>query len=194
VTRRRPGRPAGATAGDTREAILDAALALLDGAGVAALTMRAIARGAGTNPMTVYHHFGGREGVIWALAERSYAPVRAPEMGSARDRIGALLRAYHGAVVRHPQLALAIFAMPAVFPDQARRITGDLIALLEAEDLAEHHVRLWLPILVDFTHGAALATAMGAHDGGGRAADAAPPDDFSACLDALLARLPGGTA
>ena len=62
--------------------------------------------------------------------------------------------------MQHPGLTLAIFRRPSVFPDQARRITDNLSALLGELGLPPARLHLWVSILVDFTHGAALATAM----------------------------------
>ena len=55
--------------------MLEAALDILDGEGADALTMRALAKRSGVNPMTLYHHFGDQDGLIKALSERVYAGV-----------------------------------------------------------------------------------------------------------------------
>lgn len=140
--------------------MLEAALEILDGEGADALTMRALAKRSGVNPMTLYHHFGDQDGLIRALSERVYAGVVAPQAGSVQTRLNELLQSYQAQVVQHPGLALAIFRRPSVFPDQARRITDNLSALLGELGLPPDRLDLWVSILVDFTHGAALATAM----------------------------------
>jgi AcrR family transcriptional regulator len=137
------------------------ALDLLDAKGVEAFTMRALAERLQINAMTIYHHFGDRDGLIGAMSERTYRCVSAPTSGLPRSRIKALLLSYHAQVLHHPGLTLLIFSRPAVFPEQARRITEDIAALLAEAGLSPHRSRLWVNILVDFTHGAAVATAMG---------------------------------
>lgn len=160
MTSRQRGRPPRDQAGVTPDAMLSTALEILDGEGAEALTMRALAKRSGVNPMTIYHHFGDRDGLIRALSERTYAGVAAPREGSVRTRLELLLQSYQSQVVRHPGLTLTIFSRPAVFPDQARRITDDLRTLLRELGLPPSRSQMWVSILVDFTHGAALATAM----------------------------------
>lgn len=145
----------------TAEATLDAALALLDAGGGGALTMRALGAALGVNPMTIHHHFGGRDGVVTALADRVYAGVVAPPGPDPRDRLDGLLRAYRAAVRRHPALMLEVFGSRTAFPSQARRISASLVDLLVELGLPPSRARLWRDVLVDYLHGAALAEAMG---------------------------------
>jgi AcrR family transcriptional regulator len=164
MTARGKGRPptnGGAAVSPAR--ILSEALAILDAGGVDDLTMRALATCAGINPMTIYHHFGDRDGLLKALAEKVYADVAFPETGEAFERARCLLTAYYAKVVRHPSLTLAIFGRPSVLPDQARRITGELAELLGECGRSSRQTVRWTHILIDYTHGAALAAAT--HDG-----------------------------
>jgi hypothetical protein len=55
---------------------------------------------------------------------------------------------------------LLIFRHPTAFPEQARRIAEHLIRLLLVSGLSESRSSSWVGILVDFTHGAAVAAAM----------------------------------
>ena len=50
--------------------MLSAALRLLDSQGVEGFTMRSLAHSLGVTPMTIYHHFGDRDGLIAAMADR----------------------------------------------------------------------------------------------------------------------------
>ena len=145
--------------------MLIAALDLLGAAGVEGFTMRALAARLQVNPMTIYHHFGDRDGLIAAMADRVYAGIPAPATGTPRARIEALLRAYHAEVLHHPGLTLLIFSRPPVFPNQARRITDSIARLLVEAGLTAQRSRLWVDILVDFTHGAAVAAAMASRFG-----------------------------
>lgn len=58
---------------DTGTAILDAASALLEAQGPAALTTRAICDAAGIKSPTLYHHFGDKDGLERALIQRGMA-------------------------------------------------------------------------------------------------------------------------
>ncbi|KFB11424.1 TetR/AcrR family transcriptional regulator [Nitratireductor basaltis] len=155
------GRPHRNRAPASRERILDAALELLDTGGIEGFTMRALADRLQVNPMTIYHHFGDRDGLVDALSEHVYAEVSAPASGAFLERMRSLLQAYHERVLAHPGLTLLIFSQPAVFPRQAQRITDEIKLLLAEAGLPSAMSRLWLNILVDFTHGAAIASAMG---------------------------------
>lgn len=163
--------------------MLTAALDLLDHKNGDAFTMRALAERLDINPMTIHHHFGGRDGLISAMSEWIYAHVAAPDGGTATERIRGLLKAYHTQVLRYPGLTLLIFSRPTVFPQQAQRITEEILALLVEAGLPDPRTRLWLDILVDFTHGAALATAM---NGGSAAAEPEESQGYAAALDELL--------
>lgn len=158
------GRPKSDTGTPSRESMEEAALQILDTGGSEAFTMRAVAERLGVNPMTIHHHFGGRNGLIKALADRVYSAVTAPETGDCLRRIESLLHTYHASVIRHPELALLIFSGPDVFPKQAQRITDDISTLLADMGLERSKLALWVSILVDFTHGAAIATAMAVQD------------------------------
>ncbi len=155
------GRPPRDKAAPSTDDMLSAALELLDAGNIEAFTMRALAERLQINAMTIYHHFGDRDGLIAAMSEKVYRDVSAPASGTPRSRIEALLQAYHAKVLRHPGFTLLIFSRPTIFPEQARRITEDVAALLSEAGLSPQRSRLWLDILVDFTHGAAVATAMG---------------------------------
>lgn len=73
------------------EAILDAASGVMSERGLGA-TMEEIARRAGVSKQTVYNHFGGREEIVRALAERRSSTVAAPLAlpGAAEDPETAL--------------------------------------------------------------------------------------------------------
>lgn len=184
------GRPARGE-GVTRDAILGAALALLDEDG-ASFGMRALAARLGVTPMSLYRHVGDRTGLLQALSDHVYAAVPAhdaPDGGLAEIR--ALLARYHDAVGRHPQLTLAIFAEPAAFAGTTRAITERLTLLLSV--LTPEHL-LWRDILVDHAHGSGLALCAARGDPQQLEAMRA---QYGRALDCMLARIAtpaGGSA
>lgn len=179
------GRPAAEAARPSRDEMVEAALHLLDEKGPAALTMRALAGRLGVTPMTIHHHFGDRAGLIEALADRAYGGVAATDSGPEEKAIAGLLRAYHSAILRCPGLVLLIFGQGGSFPRQAERITQNLTRRLRDAGLPEARARLWVHILVDFTHGAAIATAMAARGTDGGASSSATAE-YAAALDEIL--------
>ncbi len=58
--------------GDLREAVLAAAAAAIERDGVAALSLRALARDVGVTHTAPRHHFGDKRGVVTALAAQGY--------------------------------------------------------------------------------------------------------------------------
>jgi AcrR family transcriptional regulator len=82
----------------TRDALLDAAENLLGGLGYRKLTVEDVARGAGLSRRTFYLHFAGKEEATLAVLDRDIDRLveglrrLAREPGTARDRLGAMLR------------------------------------------------------------------------------------------------------
>ena len=163
------GRPSRQSAIVSRDDMLTIALDLLGSTGVGGFTMRALAARLQVNPMTIYHHFGDRDGLIAAMADRVYSGIIEPADGTFRSRIEGLLQAYYTEVLRHADLALLIFGNPAAFPNQARRITNAIARLLVSAGMTPSKSRLWVGILIDFTHGAAIAVAMASRSEAGKA-------------------------
>jgi len=178
------GRPA-TGAGVARDDILTTALALLDEGGGQGLTMRALAARLGVTPMSLYHHVGDQVGLLRALSDRVYAEVLEGPRGPADPRadILALLIRYHQAVGRHPQLTLAIFAMPEAFAGVTRQITDRLTTLLT--ELTAEPI-LWRDILVDHAHGSGLSLASARGD---RMQVQVMLEQYQQALDRLLGRL-----
>ena len=69
--------------GDLRSALLQASLALIDEAGIGALSLREVARKAGVSHNAPYHHFKDRGSLLAALVEDGFARL-AGEMVAAR--------------------------------------------------------------------------------------------------------------
>lgn len=161
---RRPGRPRGDAPPLTREAIVAAALELLDAAGPAGFTMRALAERLGVTAMAIYHHAKSRDELIGAMAESVHAGIDMPVSGSPREVIATLLRRYCDAVLAHPNLTLAMVADPSRHAGAAASLSRELKQALAALGLNRTDTRHWRDILVDYTHGFAVAVASAGPD------------------------------
>lgn len=159
MTPRQRGRPATQDGGVDPQVILSHALDMVEQGGLDALTMRALAARSGVTPMTIYHHFHDQDGLIKSMAERVLAAVAIPKAATGRTAIAELLGAYHATMIRHPALLLAIFRRPDAHPDQALVLTDTLEQLVAGMGLPPDSARRWTHILIDHTHGAALAVA-----------------------------------
>jgi len=62
---------------DVRDALVDAAVRVLERDGLAALTVRAVAAEAGVAPMGVYNHLQGKNGLMVAVLARGFDGLRA---------------------------------------------------------------------------------------------------------------------
>ena len=69
--------------GDLRRVLLQASLELIDEGGIAALSLREVARKAGVSHNAPYHHFEDRGSLLAAIAEEGFADL-AGEMARAR--------------------------------------------------------------------------------------------------------------
>ncbi len=82
--RRARGRPAVAAEIGTREALLDAAVALFAEQGVGATTSAEIAARAGVTPAMVHYHFRNRERLLDAVVDERLARFARPRLRCAR--------------------------------------------------------------------------------------------------------------
>ena len=105
-----PGRPGAASPG-LRPQLLDAALACYLSAGVAATSLRAIAREAGVTPALLHYYFGDRAQLLHAVVEERIVPaigsLRAALPADGTD-VAGLVAAFVGGIdallTQHPWL------------------------------------------------------------------------------------------
>ncbi len=101
--------------GDLRNALLDAARAILEEESLAALSLRAVARRAGVSHAAPYRHFPNHEALLAELASEGFAELRAEIVaaaaapGAETDRIAKIGAAYMRFVARRPALTRLMF-------------------------------------------------------------------------------------
>jgi AcrR family transcriptional regulator len=101
--------------GDLRNALLDAARAILEEESLSALSLRAVARRAGVSHAAPYRHFPNHEALLVELASEGFAELRAEIVEAAAspgvesDRIANVGAAYMRFVARRPALARLMF-------------------------------------------------------------------------------------
>lgn len=156
------GRPR-IDAGISLDAIIDASLEMLEQTGPQGFSMRALAARLKITPMAIYHYFPNRAALMKDLSDAVYSQV-VKEYESvhedARARTKHLLTSYYRMGLRHPNMTITVFSTPEAFSAEAKRITAILGELLEATILPPKRRRMWRDILIDFTHGSSIATAM----------------------------------
>jgi AcrR family transcriptional regulator len=96
---RRPGRKPRVS----REQVLDAALALADESGLAAVTMASVGARLGVEAMSLYRHIGNKEEMLDGLVDRVFAEIEVPADASDwREVLRRRAVSSHDALTRHP--------------------------------------------------------------------------------------------
>ena len=161
VRRRGAGRPRAGQEALTREAILGAALRIVDEEGMGALSMRRLAADLGVNPMSIYHHLPGKGAVVSGLVGVVFSRMRVPPSGEMpwQERVRAYAHAYRDVVRSHPNLALQIVSDAAAVSEAVLSGAEPLYGALEEAGLAPAMVVRAADSLVDFVHGFVLGEA-----------------------------------
>lgn len=101
----------------TRDAIVDAALALVDEGGLEALSMRAIGSRLGVQAMSLYHHVPSKAALLDALHERLILSIELGSFdGEWTDVLRGLAHAYRAVALAHPQSFVLLATRPLATP------------------------------------------------------------------------------
>ena len=178
--RGRPAPPARVAARPqlTRARIVEAALAVVDGRGLDALSMRAVADALGTGPASLYAHVADKDELLALLVERIIAGLELPEPDPDhwQEQLKAMVRALHSALLSHRDLARAALA-EAPLGEGGLRFTERLIELLRLGGLPRQVVAYGCDLLALY----AVATAC---------EEAGRDDGYVADVRAYLGALP----
>ncbi len=155
------------TSTNTRDRLLAAARALIEGGGYGAASVIAIADRAGVAAGTLYRHFPSKEDLfvevfrsVCAREERAMrvAAARMPPEASAAERLETVLESFAQRALRNPRLAWALIAEPVDPRVDAERLAyreryAELIATgleagIVAAELPPQNVRLTAAALV----------------------------------------------
>ena len=142
--------------GDLRRALLNAADALLERVGMAALSLRAVAREAGVSPAAPYHHFKDKHELLSAIAREGFqrlklAMAEAERRADPTENRGTVFGlAYVDFAQRHPALYRAMYdcarrdeAMPGIASeDDGFGLVKQAIADASGAEVSETDVHL----------------------------------------------------
>jgi len=121
----------------TAGALLTAAERLVAEGGVDAISVRAAAAGAGTTTRAVYALFGSKDGLVQALAQRTFALLMdrvaavAPTGDPGRDLIACSVHGYRAFALEHPDLYRLFFTAELPRPPLSARSTRTRPAALD---------------------------------------------------------------
>jgi TetR/AcrR family transcriptional regulator, tetracycline repressor protein len=122
----------------SREAIVNAALKVVDEQGLAALSMRAVAQLLGTGPASLYAHVANKEQLIDLVLDRVYGEFEIPEPDQDRwqEQIKTFARSARRVLLAHRGLAAAMLGTSPLGPNGLRLVEGTL-ALARAAELPD---------------------------------------------------------
>jgi AcrR family transcriptional regulator len=114
-----------------RTRIVDAAIAVADESGAAAVTMKAVASRLGCTPMALYRYVRNKDGLTDLMLDRGAAEVP-PAEGPWRPALHALSLETRAMIKRHPWYAELVHTRPPAGPHQMGRLEFMLTTLTAA--------------------------------------------------------------
>jgi AcrR family transcriptional regulator len=139
----------------TREEIVDAAVALVDEQGVAALTMRSLAGRLDANTASIYWHVGGRDELLGLASAAVLSRVRWPEDGADwRETLSAIARAFRGQLLDHPHFATLMvqsLTLSATSIDLVERVVATLHGAGLRDAQLRHSYNAYIGYVVGYT-------------------------------------------
>jgi AcrR family transcriptional regulator len=147
AVRRRQG--AGRPSTLTVEAVVAAAIELLDEAGVEELSMRRVAEHLGTGAASLYAYVAGKDELMSLVFDELVGRVALPEPDGKhwREQIQRLLAEFHDQLVAHRGTALTGLGRIPTTPNTLRA-TDTLMAIMRAGGLSDRVVGLGLDTLM----------------------------------------------
>lgn len=132
----------------TREAIVSAALRVLDGEGLEGLTMRRVAEELGTGPATLYWHVTDKEQLIHLILDRIMGEIELPEPDPShwQDQIREFAHAGRAMFRRHRDVALASLGRVPMGPNLVR-IAEWVLGVLRGAGIPDR-AAAWFPDLM----------------------------------------------
>ena len=120
----------------SRDAIVTAAIKLLDQEGLAALSMRRLAEELGTGAASLYWHVGSKDGLLDLVFDEliGEAQVPAPDPRHWQEQLKEVARTQRSTILRHPYLVRISIGRIPMGPN-ALRYSERVLAILRAGGL-----------------------------------------------------------
>jgi len=137
---------------------MEAALELLEEGGLEAVTMRALGKRLGVNPMAAYHYFDNKDALLEAAAAHRYRQFRPGlDQSSAPARLLALGLAYARFLRHSRQLLVYLVTTEAALAGPVEHFDRLFTLALGATDLPPRAWQTARNAFADLVHGFALA-------------------------------------
>ncbi|WP_349866679.1 TetR/AcrR family transcriptional regulator [Leifsonia sp. WHRI 6310E] len=161
----------------TRERIVEAGMAIAQGADASAISVRSIGAALGVDPTAAYRHFPNKHALMQALLDEVLAQVlaRVEIAGDWRSRLRSLAVATLDVFTQYPAIAVEATVLTTNGPAETRTIELILAAFAEAgldSGMMVRHYALLSSFVLSGAAGIAHARAgAGGSAGGGSAGD-----------------------
>jgi len=168
----------GRTGPVTAEAVVDAALVVIDEEGLEALTMRRLAHDLGVEPVTIYRQLPNKDAILAGVAEKLWREMEPPEdapsptPGGWRAQVRDMWLALNDLMQRHPN-AIPIIARGGSYSPSAGEGAAGMVRLFKEAGLTPGEAAELLHILSACVVGFGFATLWGRHMAAAREAAAA---------------------
>ena len=118
----------------TRDAVVDAAIEVLDKGGIDGMNMRAVAERLGTGPASLYAHVSGKDELLSLIIEKLCGDIPLPVVGAApwQEQLKDAIRAMRRMFGEHRDLARAALGNIPTGPNALRLINAVLGVLRDA--------------------------------------------------------------
>jgi AcrR family transcriptional regulator len=158
----------------SREAIVTAAIQLLDREGLAALSMRRLAEELGTGAATLYWHVGSKDGLLDLVFDELIGEEQVPDADPSRwqEQLKDIARAQRRVSLRHPYLVRISIGRIPMGPS-ALRFSERVLAILRAGGLPPRLAVQGYLLLIATVNGFTL-DETGVDDAGPAGADGGP--------------------
>jgi AcrR family transcriptional regulator len=161
----------------SREAIVMAAVKLLDREGLAALSMRRLAEELGTGAASLYWHVGSKDGLLDLVLDQLIGEEQVPDADPSRwqEQLKDVARAQRRVGLRHPYLVRISIGRIPMGPN-ALRFSERVLAILRAGGLPPRLAVQGYLLLISTVNGFTV-DETGVDDDGADAADSVAPRD-----------------
>jgi AcrR family transcriptional regulator len=171
----------------SRDAIVDAALAILDADGVDALTIRRLGQELGTGAASLYWHIAGKDELCELVYDRIMGEIELPDPDPSRweDQLKELARQSYRAMLSHNDAVRLSIGRPPAGPNTLR-IVEWMLAVMRGAGIPDEPAAYFGNSLGRFLDASVLEDSMA-----GGASDSDGSDDAAAeMMREYWARLP----
>jgi AcrR family transcriptional regulator len=172
----------------TREAIVDAALQVLDAEGLEGLSMRRVAEQLDTGAASLYWHVGSKDGLLDLVLDRVIGEqqVPAPDPQRWQEQLKEVAREMRATILRHRDIVRISIGRIPMGPN-ALRYSDQVLAILRAGGVPDQLAVLAHHLLISIVNGFTIDETG---EGGQPPADQPPPEQIAQMARDYLASLP----